>query len=277
MALAPGGGPCYRAGTVELGPFREIDMRISANLGFLYGALPQIERIAAAARDGFDAVEFHCPYEVPAADLAAALAQAGLPGLGINTRPGDAAAGEFGLGAVPGRETEADAYLDEALDYAAAAGIRNIHVMAGKASGAAAERSFVRHLSRGAARAENLGITLLIEPLNSVDVPGYFLTGTDHARRIVEQVGRSALRIMYDLYHMQIMQGNNINRIRALGPLIGHLQIAAVPGRAEPDRGELAMGRVLRDCGYTGFVGAEYRPTIPPGEWLSRFRERLEH
>lgn len=251
-------------------------MRLSANLGFLYTDLPLPGAIAAAARDGFDAVEFHWPYDVPAAEIAAALAAAGIPGLSLNTSRGDLDAGEFGLGALPGREDDADRALDAALAHAAKAGLGAVHVMAGRTDASAAEAVFVDHLRRGAVRAEAQGLMLLIEPLNLRDVPGYFLTGTDHARRIVEAVNHPALRIMYDLYHMQIMQGDHVARMRALEPLIGHVQVAGAPDRTEPEFGELAVDRVIAASGYSGAVGAEFRPTMPPGDWLAAFR-RTQH
>lgn len=251
-------------------------MRLSANLGFLYTDLSLTEAIAAAARDGFDAVEFHWPYETPASDIAVALAAAGVPGLGLNTSRGDVAAGEFGLAALPGREEDADCALDAALNHASAAGLEAVHVMAGRTDAAVAEAVFIDHLKRGCARAAARGLTLLIEPINLRDVPGYFLYGTDQARRIVEAVGHPALRIMYDLYHMQVMQGDHVARMRDLGPLIGHVQVAAVPDRIEPDCGELAIDRVIAASQYSGFVGAEYRPTVPPGEWLRDFKRSLD-
>lgn len=250
-------------------------MRISANLGFLYTDLPLVERVHAAARDGFDAVEFHWPYDTAPADMRAALAEAGLPGLALNTRRGDAAAGEFGLAAVPGRAAEARAHIAEAVDYAAEAGLGAVHVMAGRAAGPDAERCFVEALAFAGDRAAAAGIRLLIEPLNSRDVPGYFLTGTAQARRIAGAVGRDGPGIMYDFYHMQIMQGDHLATLAGLGPLVAHYQIAAVPGRTEPDRGEIDFAWLLTQLGDgDAFVGAEYRPTLPPGEWLKRFRNQ---
>lgn len=247
-------------------------MRLSANLGFLYTDLPLTEAIAAAARDGFDAVEFHWPYEVPAKDIASALKAAGIPGLSLNTMRGDVQVGEFGLAALPGREAEADRNLDAALDHASAAGLGAVHVMAGRTDAKEAGAVFVDHLRRGCERAAARNLTLLIEPINLRDVPGYFLSGTDHARRIIEAVDHPSLRIMYDLYHMQIMQGDHAARMRELGHLVGHVQFAAVPNRDEPDRGELAVDRVIAASGYTGVIGAEYRPTVPPSLWLADFR-----
>ncbi len=248
-------------------------MRISANLGFLYADLPMVERIAAAARDGFDAVEFHWPYDTDPDALRAALDTAGLSGLGLNTRRGDAEGGEFGLGAMPGREAEARAHIEEAIAYAATAGIGAVHVMAGKADGAEADKVFTENLAHACALAGQAGLTVLIEPINWRDVPGYFLAGTGQARRIVEQVNRSELRIMYDFYHMQIMQGDHVRCIEELGDLIGHMQIASVPDRAEPDNGELDFAWIFQRTTWRGYVGAEYHPRQPPGEWLSRFRQ----
>jgi hydroxypyruvate isomerase len=250
--------------------------RVSANLGFLYAELPLADRIAAAAADGFDALELHWPYATGPSEVRAALAAACLPCLSLNTPPGDPEAGEFGLAALPGRTREARRAIDDAADYAAEAGIGAVHVMAGRAHGAEAERAFLDALDHAVRRAEASGLRLLVEPLNTRDVPGYFLAGTDHAARIVDRVGWSGLGIMYDFYHMQIMQGDHVARLRALGPRVFHHQIAAVPGRGEPDRGELdfpflfGTGAVRADV-----VGAEYRPGEPPGDWLARFRAAL--
>jgi len=250
-------------------------MKISANLGFLYTDLPLVDRIAAAARDGFDAVEFHWPYDTPADTVALVLRNAGLPGLGVNTRRGNVAAGDFGLAALPGREAEAMDAIDEGIAYAAAAGLSAVHVMAGCASGKVAEDCFVDRLSAACSKAAGHGLMILIEPLNTRDVPGYFLTGTDHARRIIERVAQPALRIMYDVYHMQIMQGDHVRQLAELGDLVGHIQIAAVPDRTEPDRGEVDMAWLLSHAACSGPVGAEYRPTSPPGGWLASFRVRM--
>lgn len=249
-------------------------MRFSANLGFLWAELPLPQAIRAAARAGFDAVECHWPYETPPADVAAALAETGLPLLGLNTRRG--AEGENGLSALPGREVEARAEIDRAIAYARATGCAAIHVMAGFAEGAAAEAAFLANLDHACRAAPDL--TILIEPLNRHDAPGYFMSGSDQAARLIAQAGHANLKLMFDCYHLQIMEGDLSRRLQALLPIIGHVQIAAVPDRGAPDHGELDYRHicaVLRDLGWQRPIGAEYRPGGETGaslNWLPGLR-----
>ncbi|GAA0298280.1 hydroxypyruvate isomerase family protein [Rhodovulum strictum] len=254
-------------------------LRFSANLGFLFTdpALP--DAIRAAARAGFNAVECHFPYAVPVAEVAAALAETGLPMLSLNTSPGDRARGEFGLAALPGREPQARAGIAQALDYAAATGTGAVHVMAGISHGAAgAEAAFRANLAHACDLAAARGITILIEPLNPRDVPGYHLASLDHALRIVAALDRPNLKILFDCYHMQITGGDLLTRFRAARDRIGHIQFAGVPDRAEPDRGEVDFRWLLSEFaaeGWTRPFGAEYRPRgdIAAGlGWLSDWR-----
>ena len=248
-------------------------MRFSANLGFLWTELPLPAAIRAAAAAGFDAVECHWPYDAPAAEVRAALVETGLPMLAINTRRGDVAAGEMGLAALPGREAEARAAIDEALAYARAIGAGAVHVMAGRAEGPAAEAAFLSNLAHAAARAEGIGI--LVEPLNHHDAPGYFLSRSDQAANLIARLGHPAVRLMFDCYHVQIMEGDVSRRLARHLPIIGHVQIAAVPDRGAPDHGELEHGHVLgllAALGWTRPIGAEYRPAGPTEAtlgWLS--------
>ena len=254
-------------------------VRLSANLGFLFADMDLPAAIHAAHQAGFAAVELHWPYATPAGAVRAAVEATGLPVLGLNTVRGDVAKGEFGLAALPGREADARAAIDEAIAYARAIGCRNVHVMSGRAEGAAAERTFIANLAYAAEEARGHGIGILIEPLNLRDVPGYFLTDLAAAARIVAAVGADNLAIMFDCYHMQIMGGDLLNRLRAHMPLIGHVQFAAVPDRQEPDHGELDFAWLLpaiADAGYDGFFGAEYRPRGATGDglgWMGRFIE----
>lgn len=259
-------------------------MRYSANLGFLFTELTLPDAVRAAKDAGFDAVECHFPYDTPVADLRAALDETGLPMLALNTWPGDRAAGEFGLCALPDRRNDARAEITRAVDYAAAAGINSVHVMAGRTDGGAqAEACFVDNLrfACDAAAAKSLGV--LIEPINTRDVPGYHLSDTDHAERILDAVNYDSLRIMFDCYHMQIMQGDLAQSIERLLPKIGHIQIAAIPDRGEPDAGEIAypwlMTR-LAQLRYDGHIGAEYKPRADGDTqaglgWLAAFRAAL--
>ncbi|MEE4187697.1 MAG: TIM barrel protein [Roseobacter sp.] len=253
-------------------------MRFSANLGFLWNdrALPDAIRAAKAA--GFDAVECHWPYDVPPADVAAALKETGLPMLGLNTRRGDVAAGENGLSALPGREAEARAAIDEALTYAGVVGAGNVHVMAGFAEGVLAEVAFVGALEYACEQAAPLGITILIEPLNHYDAPGYFLSSTDHAAELVTRVGAGNLKLMFDCYHVQLMQGDLTHRLQKHLSVIGHIQIARVPDRGPPAGGEVNFPyiyEVLRDLGWDSPLGAEYKSALGTDEtlgWLQAAR-----
>lgn len=237
--------------------------RFSANLGFLWTDRPLPDAIRAAKAAGFDAVECHWPYDVPSEAVAAALSETGLPLLGLNTRRGNVNAGENGLAALPGREPEARAAIDEALTYAGATNTPNIHVMAGFATGADAKAVFLDNLAYAADKAAADGKTILIEPLNHYDAPGYFLQYTGQARAIIDELGRSNVKLMFDCYHVQLMEGDLSHRIAELAPLIGHIQIASVPDRAEPDSGEVNYPHiygVLQDVGLTAPIGAEYKP-----------------
>ncbi|MCV0349470.1 MAG: TIM barrel protein [Nitratireductor sp.] len=243
----------------------------SANLGFLWTELSLPDAVRKARAAGFGAVECHWPYAVPAEELRAVLEETGLPLLGLNTRKGDRE-GDFGLAALPEREEEARAAIDEAVAYAAAVGARAVHVMAGRvAEDEAAEAAFAANLAHACKAAEPHGITILIEPINHHDVPGYFLSRVEQAAAIIRRVGTSNLKIMFDCYHTQIMQGDLVRRFAAHGDLIGHVQIAAVPSRAEPDEGEICFERLLpamRAGGYEGFFGAEYKPRAGTDEGL---------
>ena len=215
-------------------------MRYSANLGFLFTDLSLPQAIHAAKDAGFDAVECHFPYDISADDVAAALRETGLTMLGLNTWPGDKAAGDFGLAALPGREEEARAAIAQAIDYAVATGTKAVHVMAGRTDGGdAAETTFRANLAHACDLAAPHGITILIEPINTRDVQGYHLSRTDHALRIITALDKPNLKLMFDCYHMQIMQGDLAMHLRDLMPVIGHIQIASVPDRNEPDQGEV--------------------------------------
>ncbi|OIP87960.1 MAG: isomerase [Rhodobacterales bacterium CG2_30_65_12] len=239
-------------------------MGYSANLGFLFTELALPDRIRAAKAAGFEAVECHFPYDTPAADVAAALAETGLKMLSLNTVPGNVAAGDFGLAALAGREAEARAAVEQAVAYAAAIGAANVHVMAGKTDGGAeAEATFRANLAFACDLAAEHGMSVLIEPINHRDVPGYHLARVEHAADIIAAMGRANLRLMFDCYHSQIMQGDLITRVRDHLALIGHIQIAAVPSRAEPDEGEVNYAWLvgaIRGLGYGAPIGAEYKP-----------------
>lgn len=246
-------------------------MKFSANLGFLWTELVLPDAIRAAGAAGFDAVECHWPYSVPAEEVKAALAETGLEMLGLNTVRGDIERGDMGLSAVPGRESEARAAIDQALDYGAEIGARAVHVMAGFGG---REDIFADALAYACDRAEALDMTVLIEPINHYDAPGYFLSTTGQAEAILAAVGAKNLKIMFDCYHVQLMEGDLTHRLERLLPKIGHIQIAAVPDRGAPDHGEVNFTHVyrhLKTLGYTAPLGAEYKPggaTEPTLGWL---------
>ena len=237
--------------------------KFSANLGFLFTGLSLPDAITAAAKHGFDAVECHFPYSTPAADTKAALKKTGLQMLGLNTIKGDESKGDNGLCAIPERTEEARAAIDQAIDYAALIDTPNVHVMAGITSGAAAEKTYLDNLRYATSKASAHGINILIEPLNPYDAPGYYLNTTEHAKEVIETVAADNLKLMFDCYHVQIIEGDVCRRMKTLLPLIGHIQIASVPARTEPDNGELDYRYVLnaiRELGFTAPLGAEYKP-----------------
>ena len=235
----------------------------SANLGFLWRDLSLAEAIWAAKHAGFAAVECHWPYDTPAEVTKSVLQASGLPMLSLNTVPGDSGAGEFGLLALPGREQDAKAAIDQALTYASIVGAANVHVMAGNGQGEKARQTFIQNLQYATQQAAASGITVLIEPLNHYDAPDYFLKTSAQAVDIIETVAAENLKLMFDCYHLQIMEGDISRKLQQLMPYIGHIQIASVPDRAEPDHGELDYGYVfatLLELGYQRPLGAEYKP-----------------
>ena len=245
--------------------------KLSANLGFLWNELSLPDAIRAAAAAGFEAVECHWPYDFEPQDVKLALSETGLEMLGLNTVRGNFDAGENGLCALVGREDEARASIDQAIEYAAEIGTKNIHVMAGFAEGAAAHTTFISNLRYGLEKAAPYEITLVIEPLNHYDAPGYFLKNADQAADIIAEIGSDCLKLMFDCYHLQIMQGDISRLLEKMMPITGHIQIAAVPSRAEPDEGELDYRNILKSIdslGYKGFIGAEYKPRGTTDEGL---------
>ncbi len=235
----------------------------SANLGFLWSDLRLPDAIRVAAKAGFAAVECHWPYDTPVEEVSAALRETGLPMLGVNTIRGDVGAGENGLAAVPGRTKEARAAIDQSLDYASAVDAYAVHVMAGRATGLQADQTFRDNLAYACEQAAAVGKSILIEPLNPNDAPGYFLGSTTQAAEIIESIRAPNLRLMFDCYHVGRSEGDVTTRLRNLLPVIGHIQIASVPDRGPPDQGELfypVIFSTLRDLGWRKPLGAEYKP-----------------
>jgi len=238
--------------------------RLAANIGMLFAERPPLERFGAAAAAGFTAVEMQVPYAEPAFAVRAELERYGLAMLGINTASGKP--GEFGLGAVPGREQDFAATFRQALDYIVEIGGSAIHCMAGAVDPAQeleAEKTFIANLKAAAPAAAEKGIMLLIEPINTRDRPRYFLNRAEQAAGIIDQVGAPNLKMQFDFYHLQIMGGDLVRRFEKFLPWVGHVQIAGVPSRAEPDEGEVNYPAILaavERLGYTGWVSGEYKP-----------------
>lgn len=241
--------------------------RFTANIAFLFAERPFLDRIDAAKAAGFDQVECHFPYEFPLADLRDRLAAAGVQLTGLNTQPGDRARGEFGFAGVPGREDQFRRDFAEALRYATGLGARLIHVMAGAVAPeqrAAARRAYVANLRAVAREAAGVGVTLLLEPLNTRDSPGYLVSRSDDMAAIIAEVGEPNVKLLFDVYHVQIMEGDLLTRLERHREVIGHVQVAGVPDRAEPDeRNEVNYRAILRkldEIAYAGLVGLEYKP-----------------
>jgi hydroxypyruvate isomerase len=245
--------------------------KFSANLGFLFTEHSLPDAIRAAKAAGFHAVECHWPYDTPPAEISDALHQTGLTMLGLNTARGNAVQGDNGLSALTDRIPEARAAIDQAIAYAYAINTPNIHVMAGFASGQAAHDCFVANLRYACEQAQVFGITILIEPLNHYDAPNYFLQTTAQAQATIAAVGADNIALMFDCYHVQLMEGDLTHKLQTLLPIIGHIQFASVPDRGAPDHGEVNYTYVFQlidALGYSAPLGAEYRPNGPTIETL---------
>lgn len=251
--------------------------KFSANLGFLWSDLDLPDAIRAAKVAGFDAVECHWPYDASALEVNAALQETGLVMLGLNTRRGNVENGDNGLSAIPALVKEARAAIDEAVNYAVEIGALCIHVMAGFANGPKAHQTFISNLKYACAAGAPHGIKILIEPLNNYDAPGYFLTTTEQARNIIRDVDMDNIALMFDCYHVQLIEGDLSHRLAELMPIIGHIQFASVPDRGSPDHGEINFAHVfnvISELGYSSPLGAEYKPvgpTIDTLAWMSTY------
>ncbi len=252
--------------------------QFAANLSWLYTDLPFADRFEAAARDGFQAVECMFPYELPKQELAVRLADNALSMVLFNGPPGTAAqaipggrpdAAARGTAALPGRESDFRASVALALDYAQALQCPRVHLMAGLVPDDVQRQdmlaTYVANLRWAAEHAARIGVSVLIEPINQRDNPGYFLSRQDQAHAVVQEVGADNLQVQMDLYHCQITEGDVSTMLRQYLPTgrVGHMQLAGVPERHEPDTGELHypyLFSVLDELGYTGWIGCEYRP-----------------
>jgi hydroxypyruvate isomerase len=267
--------------------------RFAANLSMMYPELDFLDRFEAAARDGFRAVEYLFPYAYAADELAARLKAHGLQQVLFNGPPGDWDKGEKGLACLPGRDAEFRDGIAKALAYAEALACPRIHVMAGLIP-AGVERDavqpyYVANIRWAAALAAKQGVDILLEPINTRDIPGFFLNRQDHAHELVAEIGAANVKVQMDLYHCQIVEGDVATKIRRYLPSgrVGHFQIAGVPERHEPDIGEVnypylfdVIDEVSAQCGWDGWIGCEYRPRLgaqPQGTssalgWMQRWR-----
>lgn len=241
--------------------------RFAANLSMLYPQHEFLDRFAAAAADGFKAVEYLFPYDYSPEQLKQRLTDNGLVQALFNAPPGDWAAGERGIASLPGRQSEFREGFDRALQYAAVLGNDRIHVMAGLLPEQDLREKhhavYLENLRHATAQAAKAGITVLLEPINTRDMPGFFLNRQDQAHAIVGEVGADNLKVQFDCYHCQIVEGDLSVKLRRDFAGIGHIQIAGVPDRHEPDMGELnypQLFKLIDELGYTGWIGCEYRP-----------------
>ncbi|MFD8518204.1 2-oxo-tetronate isomerase [Streptomyces antimycoticus] len=251
--------------------------RFAANLSTMYTEHDFLDRFAAASADGFEAVEYLFPYPYDATELRRRLDDHGLRQVLFNAPPGAWESGERGLAALPGREAELRSGVERALEYAAELGCPRVHMMAGlvgPAQDPAEHRdTYLANLARAAERAAAAGVDILIEPINGRDMPGYFLSRQAEAHTVVREVGASNLKVQLDLYHCQIVEGDLTTTLRRDLPTgrVGHLQIAGVPDRHEPDRGGLDIRHlfgVIDELGFDGWIGCEYIPRAGTSEGL---------
>jgi hydroxypyruvate isomerase len=249
--------------------------RLAANLTMLFGEVDFLERFEAAAAAGFSAVEYLFPYAYEPQALKAKLRDHGLEQVLHNLPAGNWASGERGIACLPDRVDEFKSGVAQAIKYAAALDCDRVNCLAGilppSVDAATARETFVRNLRYAAPLLESAGITLLIEPINTRDVPGFFLSGTAQAIEIIDAAGSDNLRLQYDIYHMQIMEGDVAQTIERHLPRIGHIQLADVPGRHEPGTGAIDFGALLTQIdriGYDGWIGCEYVPKAGTVEGL---------
>lgn len=255
--------------------------RFAANLSMLFTELPFMERFGAAAAAGFKGVEYLFPYAFAKQDLAAGLARHGLVQVLHNLPAGNWEAGERGIACDPARVAEFRSGVAQAIDYATALGCRQVNCLAGIApAGVSAEvlrETFVANLRFAAAQLQEAGIRLLIEPINTYDIPGFYLKRTAQAAEILDEVGSANLFIQYDIYHAQRMEGELAATITKHLPRIAHIQLADNPGRHEPGSGEIHYPWLLRHIdglGYAGWIGCEYKPATTTTEglgWLQAY------
>ena len=244
--------------------------KFAASVAMLFQEWDLLDRFGQAAAFGFQGVEIQAPYSESSANIAEKVKAHNLTAALINV--------PIAAGAIPGREGEYREGLTKAFEYAAAAGCGQIHCLSGSTDDSRAEASFVSNLTWASERARPLGVRLLLEPLNTQDNPGYFLTGSAQARRIIDLVGEDNIFLQYDFYHMQIMEGYLAETVKANIDIISHFQIGGVPGRHEPDESQeinyAYLFDVIDELNFQGWVGCEYRPageTLAGLAWTERY------
>jgi hydroxypyruvate isomerase len=254
--------------------------KFAANLSMLFNEVPFLDRFGAAAECGFKAVEFLFPYEHPPDAIAEQLRKHNLQIVLFNMPPGNWAAGERGLGCIPGREAEFREGIEKALTYAKALGIPRLHAMAGIAPSGAdravCRATLIANLKYAAQQLAPHNIALLLEAINHRDIPGFFVNTQAESYEICTAVDAPNLKMQMDLYHMQVMEGDIATKLRKYAPHCGHIQIAGAPQRNEPDTGEVRyryLFQVLDEIGYQGWIGCEYRPAGKTTEGLGWFKE----
>ena len=255
--------------------------KFAANLTMLFNEVPFLDRFERAAKAGFTAVEFLFPYQFAAADIKARLDSHRLTLVLHNLPSGDWDAGERGIGCLPGREDEFRAGVSKAIDYARALGVAQLNCLAGKAPvGIEAEllrKTFVANLRFAAMELRKAGLRLLIEPINTYDIPGFYLSRTSQALALLDEVGADNLFVQYDIYHAQRMEGELAETLSKNLARIGHIQLADNPGRHEPGTGEINYPFLfthLDRIGYTGWIGCEYKPAANTESgltWLQQY------
>jgi hydroxypyruvate isomerase len=238
-------------------------VKFAANLSFMFNEVEFLDRFEAAAKAGFKAVEYLFPYDFEPAELAARLKANGLKQALFNLPPGDWERGERGLAGLPGREADFEAALAKALKYAEATECRLLHAMPGLRHHGAEWATYIANLRKAAKMAAGSGVSIIIEPINERDIPGFFLNTTAVARAAIHEVGEPNIGLQFDLYHRQIQEGDVARSIREFGPLALHYQIASPPDRGEPDDGEMNYRFLFKEIdatGYEGWIGCEYKP-----------------
>lgn len=254
----------------------------AANLTMMFTEIPFMDRFKAAADAGFCAVEYLFPYAYPAQDIAKQLARFELTQALFNLPPGNWDAGERGLAALPERFDEFRDSVALALKYANATGLKRVHMMAGLADPADKEaaKAYRRALVYAGKRSAEFGINLLIEPINSRSIPGYFLNDFNMAEQFIKEIDLDNIYLQFDIFHRQIIHGDVTEALRRLMPVIGHIQVASVPSRNEPDGEELNFPFLFAELdrlGYSGFIGCEYNPRTTTAQglgWFEPYRGR---